>query len=238
MNTPTTRIEPVSGCTLQVEPGDWPFAKREADRIERHWLEARDSNPALWNGRILRARQPVLSDGHLEAKLVETDFAAYLAWRDWGFPDPTHYSVFGSAVIRSREGHLLFGKMGDHTSSAGMIYPPGGSLEPGDTETDGSVDIFKSLRREMEEETGLTGDGAVIEGDLVVWWGQLISVTRVFRYDAPASELLEQIRDNICTQENAELADMVVLKTTEDIDKTATKPYAIATAEYLFEKAK
>ena len=37
------------------------------------------------------------------------------------------YNLFGSALIVSGDGALIFGVMGADTANAGRVYPPGGS---------------------------------------------------------------------------------------------------------------
>lgn len=228
-------IHPISSVDLRLGSGDWSFEVERRDEIDAYWAQCVRENPALWNGRMLRASLPVIEDGCLSASLVETSFSAYISWRDWGYPDKNQFNLFGSAVIRSREGHLVFGLMAQHTASPGLVYPPGGSLEPGDVDADGHVDVFGSIVRELREETGLEASLAEIEGDFVAWDGQLISVNRVLRYDATASELAGQIREFIAAEANSELEDIVVLERMSDIDTTIVKTYAIATAKHLFD---
>ena len=40
-------------------------------------------------------RNPVFDGDRFSADYFETDFASFLAWRDWGFPDKNVFNGFG-----------------------------------------------------------------------------------------------------------------------------------------------
>ena len=111
----------------------------------------------MWNGRVLLGRNPVFAGARLSASYFETDFASFLAWRDWGFPDKDVFNGFGMGALRCADGAFVLGEMGQHTSNAGRIYFPSGTPDLDDIR-DGAVDISGSVARELEEETGLAPD--------------------------------------------------------------------------------
>lgn len=90
----------------------------------------------------------------LRGSFLETDYASFLAWRDWGFPDPTVKNCFALAGILTSDNAFLTGVMAAHTANAGRVYFPGGTLDPSDFIA-GKVNIESSMRRELTEETGL-----------------------------------------------------------------------------------
>lgn len=149
------RVEPIVSASLRRVAGEWAYARDHRERIDRHWAEATATNPKLWNGRTLICTKARVEEGHFTAELVETDYASFVAWRDWGRPDETVVNCFGIPAAFSADGGLLLGVMGAWTLNAGMAYPPSGSLEPKDVKPDGSVDIFGNMRTELLEETGL-----------------------------------------------------------------------------------
>ena len=222
---------------MRLGEGLWPFAEHNRDAIAAHWAQAIRRNPALWDGKLLLAERPELNGKRLRANSIEVSYSSYLAWRDWGYPEKSFFNVFGSAVIRSAEGHLIFGEMAAHTAGAGLIYPPAGSLERSDVGEEGRIDVFSSAVRELGEETGLeigeAGSGRSGIADFACRAGQLISVCRVFQFDRSAAALVEDIGAFMAGQERAELADVVVLKTMADVDRSRTEPYAIGIAEHL-----
>jgi 8-oxo-dGTP pyrophosphatase MutT (NUDIX family) len=228
-------IESLAGTDLRLTNAVWPFAETRRAEIAAHWAEALIEKPAMFDGRVLGALNPQMTDGVLSASVIETSFSAFLAWRDWGFADETYFNAFGSAVIAGNDGGYIFGVMGAHTSNAGAIYPCGGSLEPDDVGADGKVDIWASTARELAEETGLLAAEATLGGDFLVRWGQLMSFTRIYRFDMPVAALARRIEVTLAAQDEPELAGITVFKTLSDLDPKTMRPYALLTAKYLLD---
>ncbi|MGN1288021.1 MAG: NUDIX hydrolase, partial [Bradyrhizobium sp.] len=76
----------VTALDLALAQRPWAFADERRAEIDAHFAEQQRLNPSLWNGRVLLGRDPVFADARLSASYFETDFASFLAWRDWGFP--------------------------------------------------------------------------------------------------------------------------------------------------------
>lgn len=227
-------IELITDFDLRMTDEGWPFAEARRAEIAAHWAAAVAKRPALWDGRVLGTFRPRRKAGHFSAALVETSFSAFLAWRDWGFPDKGYFNLFGSAIIAGNDGGYIFGVMGEHTSNAGAIYPCGGTLEPRDVDADGRADIWASIARELREETGLLASDAEPGGDFLVQSGQLFSVNRVYRFDRRTAELAREIEANLATQVDRELAGIAVLHRLSDLDIKRTPAYAIEAARFLF----
>ena len=104
--------------------------------IDAHFAAEQRERPKLWNGRVLLGRNPVFAAGRFSADYFETDFASFLAWRDWGFPDRGVFNGFGMGALRSRDGAFVLGEMGEHTSNAGRIYFPSGTPDLDDVSGD------------------------------------------------------------------------------------------------------
>src|SRR5438477_1435590 len=150
-------IHRVTSLDLPVQPWSWPFAEARRAEISAHFADKQRARPKLWNGRILMGRHPVFAGARLTASYFETDFASFLAWRDWGFPDKDVFNGFGMGALRCADGAFVLGEMGQHTSTAVRIYFPSGTPDLDDVR-DGAVDISGSVARELEEETGLAPD--------------------------------------------------------------------------------
>ena len=116
-------IAPVDRFDLRFEPRRWQFADDNRSAIDARFAAKQSANPALWNGRVLLARNPVFAGDRLSASYFETDFASFLAWRDWGFPDPGVFNGFGMGALRCADGAFVLGEMGQHTSNAGTVPP-------------------------------------------------------------------------------------------------------------------
>src|SRR5271167_3908757 len=146
-------IHRVTALDLPVRSTLWPFAQVRRDEIDAHFAEKQREKP-IWNGRVLIARNPVFTDERFSADYFEVDFASFLAWRDWGFPDRQVFNGFGMGALRSADGAFVLGEMAQHTANAGRIYFPSGTPDLDDIK--GSrLDIPGSVEREILEETGL-----------------------------------------------------------------------------------
>jgi 8-oxo-dGTP pyrophosphatase MutT (NUDIX family) len=210
-------IHRVTTLELRYKPRPWPFAEARRAEISAHFAERRREKPAIWNGRVLLARDPVLDAAQLSARYFDADFASFLAWRDWGFPDKEVFNGFGVGALRSSDGAFVLGEMNQHTANAGRIYFPAGTPEPGDIR-DGAVDLAGSIFREMEEETGLRPDDYSIDPD---WYcvraGHSIALLRVLVADCPGEELKERIEANLASQACPELAAIHLVRDTSEL---------------------
>ena len=95
--------------------------------IDAHFAAQQREKPKLWNGRVLLGRNPVFAGERFSASYFETDFASFLAWRDWGFPDQDVFNGFGMGALLCSDGAFALGEMGEHTANAGRIYFPSGT---------------------------------------------------------------------------------------------------------------
>ena len=152
----------------------------------------------------------------------ETDFASFLAWRDWGFPDRSVRNAFPQAALKAADGAFLLGVMGGHTANAGHIYFPSGTPDPADVDGD-RVDIGASLTRELREETGLdAGDFTVEPGWTAVFDGPRIALFRVVRSAEPAAVFRQRILANFASVADPELADIRIVRSPADYDSHMT----------------
>src|SRR4051812_37885530 len=130
-------IIPLTRLDLRFEPAPWRFAEERRAEIDAYFARLRAEKPAMWNGRVLVMSRGEIADGVLSGAYLETDFASFIAWRDWGFPDRTVRNCFAMAALRSSDGAFLLGIMGGHTATAGQVYfaagNPGRNDIPGGT---------------------------------------------------------------------------------------------------------
>lgn len=225
----------ITGLDLTVVDGAWPFAEQRRADIDRHWQVLRDRTPGIWNGRVLMAVTPHVTGNVLRARFQETDYASFVAWRDWGWPDRAVYNCFGSAVVVGSDGALLYGRMGGGTLNAGLLYPPGGSLEPADADASGRVDVLASIDRELLEETGLDARAARRGVLLVVRDGQRIAIAQALHFPEPAAMLRERVAAFIDSENRPELAGAEVVSSACGLD-SGSPGYAIEIARYFLGK--
>jgi hypothetical protein len=218
--TATPVLQAVSRLDLHVHEWHWPFAHERRDAIAAHFADARRAKPAMFNGRMLLARNPRFVGDSFCADYFQTDFACFLALRDWGFPDRSVFNGFGMGALRTSDGAFVLGEMGPHTANAGKIYFPAGTPDLNDLRGD-IVDIPGSVARETAEEVGLTpADYRAADGWDVVTDGALTAMIRILDVDMPGSALQARIEANLVTQEDQELSAIHLVRSTADFTET------------------
>jgi 8-oxo-dGTP pyrophosphatase MutT (NUDIX family) len=222
---PCTRIEALD---LRRGEGHWEFEDSRRAEIAAHWRECCAREPSLFDGRVLLAHEWSLAGGVFTARFIDAGFSAFLAWRDWGYPDASVKNVFGSPLLISADGAVLFGRMGAHTANAGWVYPPCGSLEPEDVLPDGRVDVIGSAARELREETGLLMEEAEDRGRLLVFDGPRIAVAQLLRSQMDEAALAARIQAATARQARPELAEVLFFRRIEDARGCEMPPFARA----------
>jgi 8-oxo-dGTP pyrophosphatase MutT (NUDIX family) len=215
-------IHRVTTLDLGLQPRPWPFADARRDDIAAHFALQQAEKPEIWNGRVLLGRAPAFSGERFSASYFESDFSSFLAWRDWGFPDPDVFNGFGMGALRCSDGAFVLGEMARHTANAGRIYFPSGTPDLDDI-SGGAVDIEGSVAREVEEETGLTPADyrAGTHWDCIVS-GAAIAMIRLLDVDMSGEALRARIEANLARQHQPELSAIHLVRVTRDL--TAAMP--------------
>jgi len=215
---PALDIVPIARTEILVEQRPWPFALARRAEIDRHFVERQRGEPALWNGRVLLLSRYTIDAGVLRGACFETDFASFLAWRDWDFPDPDVSNVFAAAALQSADGAFLLGEMALHTANAGRIYFPCGTPDPGDIVA-GELDLAGSLRRELAEETGLAiGALAAEPGWKLVRDRGFLGVLKLLTARDDAAALRERILHHLAGEARPEFSDIHIVRAPADLD--------------------
>jgi hypothetical protein len=215
-------IHRVTALDLNVRSTPWPFAQTRRADIDAHFANQQREKPNLWNGRVMLGRNPVFAENLFSADYFETDFASFLAWRDWGFPDSEVFNGFGMGALQSADGAFVLGEMGQHTANAGRIYFPSGTPDLDDVR-EGTVDIAESVVREVEEETGLGEANYTADAhwDCVVS-GRVIAMIRILRVDMSGEALCARIEATLARQQQPELSAIHLVRARSDL--TAAMP--------------
>ena len=217
----------VNRCSLHRDAGPWAFARTHAAAIEAHWQQRLLTNPGYFNGVIHVMQAGEVAGGTFNATFLQTDFKSFLYWRESGYPEAAAFDAFGSAMIRSCEGHVLLGRQRAGNINAGLAYLPGGFIDSRDILADEAIDIAGSIARELSEETGLTpAELAPADGFLLVRTGPLVSIIREFRSHLTSAELRHQILARLSAEPDSELVDIIVIRSLADLDDPTIQPYA------------
>jgi 8-oxo-dGTP pyrophosphatase MutT (NUDIX family) len=205
-------VIPVDHLAIAFEPQRWAFAEARRAEIDAHFAARRAQRPQMWNGRVLLTSRYRIAGQHLTGTCFETDFASFLAWRDWDFPDAGATNCFAMGALRGSDGAFLLGVMGAHTANAGRIYFPAGTPEPEDL-ADGALDLAGNVAREVAEETGLTAaDYVAAPGWHAIPVRGRLALIKELAADAPAVDLQRRMRDHIARDAHPELADIRIVR--------------------------
>ena len=220
-------IRRVTRLDLKVGSFRWPFAEARRADIDAHFAAVQRDKPQIWNGRVLMGRHRRFVGDIFAAEYFETDFASFLAWRDWGFPDDDVFNGFGMGALRTSDGAFVLGEMGRHTTNAGRVYFPSGTPDLDDVRH-GAVDIPGSVAREAEEETGLMpSDYRASPHWDCIDTGALVAMIRILQVDMPAAVLRARIEANLVAQPLPELSAIHLVRSPRDL--TAAMPIFVTT---------
>ena len=214
MATPT--LIALDRAVFSFAPWPWPFAQQRRADIDAHFAARQAKTPELWNGRVLLMRDHAFEGSALTGTFFETDFASFIAWRDFGFPESGIVNCFSMGALRGSDGGWLLGVMGQHTANPGRIYFPAGTPEPQDVMRN-DVDLTANVVREVAEETGLTpADFAMESGWTAVVTGPRIALMKVLQAREPADVLRARILRHLTSDQEPELADIHIVRSSAD----------------------
>jgi len=214
---PEPAVYPVARLDLSFAPRPWPFAVARRGEIDAHFAELQRRKPKLWNGRVLLLYERRVEGDVFRGSFLEADYASFVAWQSWGRPDDTVYDCFGAAAVAGADGGILLGVMAQHTFNAGEIYFPCGTPDPSDI-AGAKVDLDFGVRRELEEETGLTAnDFAAAPGWTAVTRGRTIALIKVLRARETAEQLRARALAHLAREAEPELADIRIARGPGDL---------------------
>jgi 8-oxo-dGTP pyrophosphatase MutT (NUDIX family) len=223
MTPDAPRIVVVDDIIFDVETRAWPFEIDEAEAIDRHWDVLRCKKPLLFNGRVFLAFENRLETRSgrpiLRGAAASVDFKAFLAWRDFGFPDPGVRNCFAMAALLSADGGFILGRMSETTANGGKIYFPAGTPDLGDVKN-GALDLAGSVGRELLEETGIAPDEVAFAPDwTVVFEGPRIACMKITRSPLPAAEIEARFQAFVARQAQPELVGLHAVFSVDDLDE-------------------
>lgn len=216
-------VDEVEALACRFEPVPWRFATEQAGAIAVHWAAACRERPRLFDGRVLMQTEGALDrspEGRrlFRACYTDVDFAAFLAWRDFGFPASGVRNGFGMAALQGADGAFVLGEMGAHTANAGRVYFPSGTPDRDDIRPDAVVDLEGSIARELAEETGLD-PGALVTapGFTVIHDAARVCIVQRLRATQTAEALAARIMATLAAQPLPEFVRMHVVRSVADI---------------------
>lgn len=124
--------------------------------VDMLWASLHQEHPSWFRGEVFTIEEIGQHVDYVEFVLARTDYAHYLATVK-GLIDPQFACqvLYGAAILRTRDNHLVFGEMGPETTYAGRVQGIAGGISDQDID-DHRVNLQRSVLRELYEETGLT----------------------------------------------------------------------------------
>jgi 8-oxo-dGTP pyrophosphatase MutT (NUDIX family) len=228
-------IVALTDLDMRLEPMPWPFAEARRAEIDRHWQAFLKAKPASFNGQVFLQHGWSHDAGIYRGRYLQTDYANFLAWRDFGFPGQPMRNGFAMAALRARDGAYLLGKMGEGTANPGMVYFAAGTPDPEDLLPDGRIDLAGSVLRELIEETGLAAEEVSVgAGWIAVLDGPRAAFMRPVHIDLTAEAARDLMLSRMPHLAHPELSDIVVVRSVEDIDTAAMPPFQQAFLRHAF----
>lgn len=210
----------------RFENRSWPWAEENGQAIAAHWARRTAERPRMFNGRVLLIADSAAEGEVFRATYFETDYANLVFWLDNGCPDRSIANGFAMGAPQGADDGYLLGVMGPHTATAGKVYFPAGTPDPSDRRPDGTVDLSRSVHREMEEETGLTpADYETADHWIAVRSGGLVAFMRPLRFAEPAEAVRTRIRAFLGREAEPELSDIRIVRSLADLDPSAMPAY-------------
>lgn len=225
-------VTAVRSVEATLSDGGTLFDDAAEHEIAAHWAAELRANPSLFDGRVLIAVAVSVEDGHLRATFRETGFSAFHWWRARS-PGRGLRNLFGAAAVRTSDGAVLLGRMAPHTASAGQIYFPCGTPDLDDV-FDGTVDLDRSIARELAEETGLS-DAVATPTDvrIAVFDRKLCAYVRLYDAALDAAELKARIEDHLASERTPELDAVVLVRSVADLTDASPAYVRLALAHIL-----
>ena len=228
-------VTKLSTCSLRVGSARWSFADTNAAAIDEYWLRMQRSNPAYFNGVIHLVDAVKITGGALEASLLRTDFKSYLYWRKQSFPPAGVLDGFGSALIRTSDGHIILGRQRPGNVNGGLAYCPAGFIDAQDVDANGIIHIDQSAIREAVEETGIESEALVREeGFYLTRSGTQLSFAVPFRATISTEEFIRRAESHIAASDHAELDAVVAVAGPRDVEGLPMPPYMRTLLDAIF----
>jgi hypothetical protein len=230
MNEREARFIKPAALDLDFEPRPWPFAADRAAEIAAHWARRKAALPHLFDGRVLvlgRHRLTQRDDGPtlLRGTYFAVDYKAFLAWRDFGYPDLEVCNCFSMAALRSSDGAFLLGEMAAHTANGGSVYFAAGTPDPSDV-FGARVDLAASAQREMFEETGIAAEEVSMAPDwTLLYTPQRIACMKTMVLAEPALAAKARIEAFLAQDPTAELRRLHIVRREQDLKGLNCPPF-------------
>ncbi|MEM1163549.1 MAG: NUDIX domain-containing protein [Pseudomonadota bacterium] len=233
----TASVHHVTEVSLPVAAAPLSWEAENSAIIAGDWAKARAEKPNLFNGRVHVAVNPQINDKTFTATCHPMQFSGLMYWRRHSPPETGFRNMFGNVVLRGSDGGLIVGRIADHHATGGLTGFPGGSFDPDDIKDD-HLDATGCILREGEEETGIPRQQlSLAPGYLVYQDPGRVAICRVADLPVRAGEIRTRIAAWLRRQDSPELAEVLVVRTSDDLHRLNVVPPTRLVAEWIFKHA-
>jgi 8-oxo-dGTP pyrophosphatase MutT (NUDIX family) len=184
------------------------------------WRKYQQRHPLSFDGTLLSLKGYTADSGSLIFSLARVPFSWYIATRDPKFS--SHYPQVKRAdpvgltaiIVTSDNGVVIGRRAATADPNPGAIYYVGGMADSGDVDENGSIDLFKAIRREIREEINLEiglNEPAKIVG---MAYDPLYCHPEIF-FLLPISLTSKQISEIICNVDRSEFSHLSIFSSAE-----------------------
>ncbi|EKE18799.1 MAG: hypothetical protein ACD_9C00231G0001 [uncultured bacterium] len=204
------------------------------EKIDAYWQELLKNGKKYKRGEVFTVTKKDETDKTVEVLVEKTDYAHYLYCQNVdNLGDYGVHIIHTAILVETSDGKIIFGKMGEHTSRAGIFQLCGGGIDNHDLRGD-VFDFDHNISKESMEELGMDiadkkriknfrqayfKDGGPTDKMTVVYSVELTETSSEFmeKYAKYAESL-------ICSGENPEFGEIIILaKNKTDIREFFTK---------------
>ncbi len=125
------------------------------EKIDAYWEDLVRSGKKYTRGEVLTVVKKSETEERVELLVEKTDYAHYLYCQD---VDPLGeygvHIIHTAALVETLDNAVIFGRMGAHTSRAGIYQMCGGGIDDNDLKGN-MFDLQHNIQRELEEELGI-----------------------------------------------------------------------------------
>lgn len=142
--------------------------KEIREKIDNNWNEFIHQNPNLWNGDVTRVSKYFENNNEIHIFCQKTDYAHYLYEERKGLPlEFACVNISAGCLLETTDEYYVIGELDEKMSYPKMLQVSGGNVDEKDMEN-GTVDIMKTISREVMEEVNINLNDSSQVSDVVL----------------------------------------------------------------------
>jgi len=151
-------VIPIERVDARISPRAWAFSVERRAEIDAHFAELQRRKPMVWNGQVLMLGEYAIEGATFQGVFFETDFARFVAWHLWDFPDDTVKSCFPLGALPCDTATEQVGdfRRGHKVTAGAELRAPGAVI----TE---SRRIQREIHETLERQPAARGDDSLAQ---------------------------------------------------------------------------